>query len=180
MAIVTINSVDYDTYATIAEASEYLSADFVLASVWSGLTSDQQAQVLVSSARRFDTLSWKGDKTSDSQPLAWPRSNTTITGVDDSAIPEDIVNASIMYAALVAQTPDLLSAQNQSSNTKRLKAGSAEIEYFSATSGSIMPTRVNQLLLKYLDLGTFSLFQAYGFEEDFTLSESDYDLTEGF
>jgi len=135
MASVTINGNAYNTYATVAQADAYLAAS-ISNDVWSAATPDQKAIYLVESARVLDRQNWKPD-------FDTFQKRSTVEG---------IINGSIELAALFAAgETDSLSNASTSSSTKRLKAGSAEVEYFkSFETSQRFPTRVMELVGKYL------------------------------
>jgi hypothetical protein len=151
MATVTIDAIDYDTYADIADADEYLAADFG-ASLWRAeLDDDQKARAEVTSTRILNRLIWAGDKTDPDQPLAWPRTGTGISGVDDDEIPQPIIDASIVLAKLIHAGQNIDDQASTDSGVKRQKAGSVEIEYFLPTTDpQRLPVSVMELIGLYL------------------------------
>ena len=176
MATVTIGGNSYDTYSDVATADLYLAADFALSAGWSGLTADQKGQALVSATRYLDTFNWVGVKTSDAQPLEWPR--TGVDGQDPNTVPADIVNGSIELAALIANGTTDQNAVNSGNNQKRAKAGSAEIEYFSPSDKNSpkLPVRVNDLVAKYFgSSGSMTLYTGGNCDQYFGTSNSKYD-----
>lgn len=127
MPTVSIGSAnEYEVYADTATADEYLEAS-ITAEAWRDADATTKARALVSATRWIDGLRWAGAKADDSQPLAWPRSG--IDGVDESAVPVEIEQASIALAALLADDPDFQTTMTQAV-ARMLKAGSVAIEYF--------------------------------------------------
>ena len=176
MATVTINGETYETYADVATADTYLNADLALSAGWSALSTDDKGRALVGATRVFDTLDWKGKKTSDSQPIEWPR--TGIDGVDPNVIPDDIIAGNVTYAAQIGADPTIVNNQNSGNNQKRAKAGSAEIEYFSPSDKNSpkLPVRVNDLVAKYFgSSGSMSLYTGGNCDQYFGTSNSKYD-----
>lgn len=149
MPTITLSGNDYDSYVSVADADVYLAADLQYAAIWSTLTTDQKGQALITATRALDELSWLGEKTSSSQALEWPRSSTGITTVDDDAVPSDIVSATSLYGVILSSDSTLLE-QEASSNIKRIKAGSVELERFSRGPGPIVTKRVLDLVKPYL------------------------------
>lgn len=181
MVTITFNSTDYDAYANITTADLYLQTDAALANSWGWLTQLSKNRALITSSRYLNSLPWKGVKTSDTQPLAWPRTNTGVDGVTDNVIPEDVINGSIIYAALVANDPDILSTSTQDDNTKRLKAGSVEIEFFRYQDGPVVVKRLFDLIGKYLSgqSNIAVVFNTTGTQEP-RFDEDAFGLNEGY
>lgn len=149
----------YDTYATIEQADEYLLASATAAS-WRALTDpDDKARFLVTATRTLDRQNWLGEKTDPAQPLAWPRTGTGVAGVEDTVVPQAIINASIELAAALVDDTASVTSQNTEQTIQSLKAGSAAISYFRGAGG--VPTRfpfnVMELIRDYLD-GTSTSF----------------------
>lgn len=143
----------FDTYATVSQADDYLIAS-ATATAWRALTSEEEkARFLVSATRLFETQRWKGSKTDPAQPLAWPRTGTGISGVEDDVVPQPIINASIELAAALVDNTDITTQQTTEQTIQNLKAGSTSITFFRGAGGS--PTRfpfnVMELIRDYLD-----------------------------
>lgn len=125
MASVTIEGVEYETYASVADADAYYNADSNGES-WRSADVDTKSRALVTATRWIDSQCWKGEKLDPAQPLEFPRTEGSI---------EAIVQASIMLAGMLVVDPTLWSTLSGATvaadgGTKRLKAGSVEIEYF--------------------------------------------------
>lgn len=138
LSTITISTVDYLAYASVAEADPYLAVDPVRAAAWAAKSADQKGGLLVAASRRLDLLSYPGERTVGTQERAWPRSGVTLP--DGSAVPDDEVpvaleEATILLAGTLASTPAAAQAGTSGSNRKRVKAGSAEVEFFRSTRG---------------------------------------------
>lgn len=133
-------------------ANVYLGAK--AGSVWDAGDDEECRRCLVSAQRDLDALSWAGTKTSPSQPLSWPRTGVVRsdgTAVDPAVYPIEIVNAEYELAYVYLTAPKTLdNSQGGRGNVKRLKAGSAEIEYFTPTDPSLFPRRVLSLITQFL------------------------------
>lgn len=144
---------EFHTYATVAQADDYLLAS-VTATSWRALTSeDDKARYLISATRLFEGQPWVGSKTDPAQPLAWPRTSTGITGVEDDVVPQDIINASIELAAALVDNVDIATQQNTEQGIASLKAGSAAITYFRGAGGepTRFPFNIMEMIRQYLD-----------------------------
>lgn len=143
ISTITIGAVNYTAYASVSEADEYLAVDPVRGATWTALTADEKGARLVAATRRLDLLDWAGSKTGDegTQENAWPRTGLTYpdgTAVSTSEVPIEVENATILLAGTIAIDAKNANAGTSGTNTKRLKAGSAEIEYFRPTSGKAL------------------------------------------
>lgn len=137
MANVAIGNNTYFVYATVDEADAYLLPSSYNA-VWSALQPDQKSGYLVESARIIDRQKWKaGYDTQEKREAV-----------------EGIVNGSIVIAAMLASgETEFVANATTASTTKRLKAGSAEIENFrdfSAASKNRFPVMLMELFGQYL------------------------------
>lgn len=153
MPNVTISGSSYFSYASIAASDTYLAADPLLSAVWSPLSPDPaKGQYLVGSTRELDRVPWPGTKTDPDQDNAFPR--TGISGVDpDDDAPVWLVNATIELAGAKANGYDSANQQFTDPVAKRLRAGSVEIEYFTASIGGQplrFPLPVWELIKPYL------------------------------
>lgn len=185
MANITIGSVTYTVYADVADADEWFngSVDFA---TWDALTTDEKSRSLVTSTRMLDRQMWQGEKEDPLQALAFPR-----TGVVDCAgvavDPADtlavVTEASIILALAVFTNNALLTTASTIDLTKRLKAGSVEIEKFRASSDEIaagrFPLDVMELVGCYFS-GRSSIAGALSYGTDGVAFDADYGFSDGF
>lgn len=132
MPTVTINSVEYEVYADVATADDYMNG-MINADNWDALSDDTKARGLVGATRLLDRQKWLGQRTVDGQDLAFPRSGLTDcegTAVDEDSVPQAVVDASILLAMDLASGSEAETAATTENKAKRLKAGSVEIENF--------------------------------------------------
>ncbi len=136
---ITIATVDYISYASLVEADARLAVDPVRATAWALLTDDQKGSNLVAATNRLDLLDWGGQKTGGSvQENAWPRTGLTFkdgTDVSTSEVPHDVEDATIVLAGSITLTASESDAGTSGTNTKRVKAGSAEVSFFRPQEG---------------------------------------------
>lgn len=69
--ILTINNIDYYSYADLEDANVYNNA--IYGSTWSSLDETVQKQLLVQATRKIDGYQYSGSKLSETQPLKFPR-----------------------------------------------------------------------------------------------------------
>ena len=130
---VTISGNDYTIYGTTDRAKEYLKggingASFLL------LGSGDQARHLVQAQRLLSRQGWKSGYPVEA----------------DGTVPLGIEFGQYELAVLLVEDPDVFSQPGTGSNERRLKAGSAEIEFFSRTDGKLFPSQVLDLIKPYL------------------------------
>lgn len=147
-----------NTYATNAFADTYLG-DSIRAAAWEGLEEDQQNQSLISAARLLEKQCWLGTRTVESQPMKWPR-----TGVIDAEgiaqdpllMPLDLQRGQVELAFELSQDPTLEQSLTTGTNISRVKAGSAEVDFFRpggpfGTAGATrFPTVVQEYIGQFL------------------------------
>lgn len=159
MPQITISGNTYDTYVTVAEVDEHANGS-LNAAAWEALIADDKGRAIVTATRWIDSQCWQGAKVDPDQPLEWPRV------INEETIDVDplIARATTLLAILTAANPELpdqMTGNVETSadgGTKRLKAGSVEIEYFRNLSfivygnGSVspFPRSVMNLLGAYL------------------------------
>lgn len=83
MTTITINDIEYNSYASVEEANQYLNVKY--GSNWSTYDDDKKAILLVNSTREIDKRLYQGKKVEENQPLKFPR---IIAGVptDDNLV----------------------------------------------------------------------------------------------
>lgn len=151
--------VNANSWVSLEEADDYLDSS-VLYGDWNELGGDEQARALISAFRILDRANWAGAKTDPDQPTSHPRSGLLVDGVEvaDDEVHQLVKSAQIEYAALIGSDASLASSVtgDASAGTKRLKAGSAEIEYFNnnpnarIASSRRYPSTVHELIGAFL------------------------------
>lgn len=166
LSTITISTIDYTAYASVAEADAYLAVDPVRMTKWAALTTDQKGAYLVAATRRLDLLGWTGSKTGGaSQENQWPRTGVTYadgTAVPTDEVPVEIQNACCLLAGSIAINATTAESGTSGNNKKRVKAGSAEIEYFKPTAGSQLQDETAFRLVKDFFAGAVSTSAASG------------------
>lgn len=137
IADITIGANTYKSYASVAEADAQLAVDPVRKATWEALQDDVKGQYLVAATNRLDLLTWLGKKTGGATQLnAWPRSGLKYadgTDVSSTEVPNQLQRATILLAGSIASDPASADAGSSASTTKKVKAGSAEVEFFHST-----------------------------------------------
>ena len=130
MATITINTVDYNSFASVADADAFLAADVKRYAAWAALDADAnaKARALVTASRYLAGLDWAdGVPSYDTPPTA-------------------VVEATALLAADIAAKPSLGDDASTGSNVKRVKGGEAEVEFFRPTAGAALPPYLLRLL----------------------------------
>lgn len=143
ITVFTIDTITYNSYASVAEADAYLNIDPVREATWEALTTEEKEKKLIAATRRLDLLDWGGSKTgdADTQANAWPRTGVTYTdgtSVSTSEVPQEVEDATILLAGSIAITAAEADQGTSGSNIKTAKAGSASVTFFRATEGSAL------------------------------------------
>jgi len=190
LSTITISTIDYQAYASVAEADAYLAVDPTRSAKWATLTTDQKGTYLVAATRRLDLLGWVGAKTGGaSQELQWPRTGVNYpdgTAVATDAIPLELQNACCLLAGSIALDTSNANFGSSANNNKRIKAGSAEIEYFRPSTGTPLQDETAFNLVKIFfaaAAATSASAGAYapGSCETSTFADGNpYGLTEGY
>jgi hypothetical protein len=118
-----ISGIPFTSYASVTEADNYLLPTSANAA-WVLLTADQKKAALITATRQIDGFMFSGDKTSPTQPNKFPRTGSAYPS--STEVPIEIENAVITLAA----NPTVDIYASATSVTKKLKAGSVEVEYF--------------------------------------------------
>lgn len=146
---VTIGSTEYDVYADITTADQYLAAESG-ATAWRDEADETvKARALVSATRLIDRQQWPGERYEADQPLAWPRSGTGLSGVEDTVIPQEVIDATCVLASMIVAGVDVTGTPSTTAGSiKRQQAGSVSIEYFGdfSTTGTRLPLQVTEIL----------------------------------
>jgi hypothetical protein len=183
MATVTISTITYTVYANVATADDYFNASTQF-SDWDALTDDEKARGLVSSTRLIDRQKWLGEKTDPLQELAFPRTGLTDcdgTAIDEDTIPDAVIDASILLALDLATGSGVATSATTEDLTKRLKAGSVEIEKFRADQTTVtrFPLPIMELLGCFMS-GSITVAGSLDYGTDGCGFDGDYSFNQGF
>lgn len=133
MGSVTISGNAYDIYGTSADATIYLAAR-ISSTAWTSATTDTKSQALVTGTRLIEQyLLSRGQTVSPASAV-------------DAAI--ERANYELAYQLVV--TPNLQDQASAGNNRRRVKAGSAEVEFFWTAGGARFPAVVQSLLNGWL------------------------------
>lgn len=187
---ITIETVGYVSYASLAEADALLNVDPVRETTWEVLSDDEKGKRLVNATRRLDLLTWQGTKTGaeDVQLNQWPRTGLVYpdgVAVSTVEVPQEVEDATILLAGSIAITAAAADAGTSGTNVKSVKAGSAQVQFFRQQAGKpLQDETAFKLVLQWLEASTTSASLgplATGADEDSTFADVDqWGVTRGF
>lgn len=150
-----------NSYASVSDADAYF-ATRLGASGWTSLTgsagTDTKGQALITATRMIDRQRWAGVPATGNNvnsSLAWPRSGVTDKygdAVTSTGLPTDLVIGCEELALSLLEDESVQDTVAGGSNTKRVKAGQVEVEFFRPTLGVLgrFPQVVQELLSQFL------------------------------
>lgn len=123
MTTITINNIEYNSYASVEEADWYLNVKY--GSNWSTFDDDKKAILLVNATREIDKREYQGVKVDEKQPLKFPR---IIAGVqtDDELVKQACIELADGLALTSTGTSG--GAANLQA-IKSMKVGNTDIEF---------------------------------------------------
>lgn len=136
MEVVTIDSLAFEAYRSVAQTTTYLAAAQHAGTTWSSATETEQGQALVTMTRILDRQKWKSDY--DTQA--------------EREVVADIQNACMEGALALLAGAEFQSTQSTAQQIQSLKAGSVALTYFRGAEGAAhrFPVIVHELLRDYL------------------------------
>lgn len=144
MGSVAISGNDFDVYSEtsdpITDAKVYMSAK-IGAGAWGDAEKLDQRQALVTATRWIERYL--------TAQLTDP---ATVPDPADTPAPIQVSEATYETAFVLIGTPTAQDQATTGSNKKRVKAGSAELEFFRPTDGTPFPTIAQQLLNEFLNI----------------------------
>jgi Putative DnaT-like ssDNA binding protein len=133
-----------ESYVSVAYVDTY--ATNIGDATWATLTTAQQEQACRKATRYMEAkwrLRWKGNKTLETQALAWPRYNVLDEDgyvVDSDDVPQAVEHACSEAALLAGASVDL--EPDVSRIKKSVRAGSVEVEWFPGSDPYTVRTKV--------------------------------------
>jgi hypothetical protein len=160
MGTVVIFGRTLNVYGTFTGANDYLMTSRRFGASWRALSEEDQQGILVDVARNLNLRGWKGEKTSPAQALAWPRTGATDENGDDiasSVTPDQIVEASYVFAGLLALRPGALGQGSPTPALMSLREGPVSASFYApgpnpTADASGLPTlaEVDAMIVGYL------------------------------
>ena len=148
-----------NSYVTLEEADLYM-IDRIDVTPWEVAANEDRAKALVTATSLLDLKYFIGTTTSESQPLAWPRSgvqyadarSNRIITVGDNIIPSGIKKATYELALHLLANEEILTSKEQT--FERIKVGPIEIEDSASDFQSVpvIPSLVNDILKPFIKL----------------------------
>lgn len=157
-----------NAFISLADADSYF-LDNLSHDSWISFTTTQRSRAIITSASQIDQL----------------LINDCKLPIDPGEIVATVAQANAELALQMLLDPKVIDQSNTDSNTKKVKAGSAEVEFFRPTSGPRFPTVVMNLLKASgcIGSGSAGISGAYASgtcdESSFSNTEA-YNKTEGY
>lgn len=151
ISTITLSTLDFIAYASVEEADRLMLVDPVRGTKWAAKTPDQKGAALVAATNRLDLFSYQGSKTGSPQENQFPRTGVTDRDgatVPDTEVPLDIANATIYLAGSIAGKASAAGMGGSGGNNRRVKAGSAEVEFFKPTKGTPLADETAYALIR--------------------------------
>lgn len=145
-----------NSFVEVTDADTYL-ADSIRGGTWTdpSTTNTKKEQCLVTAYRMLERASWDGLPTGSQ---FFPRSGLVDAdgnAIDDSVVPQFMKDAQIELGNFFLTDSTIETQINTGSNVSRVKAGSAEVEFFATqTMGTRFPIVVHELIGRYLKSST--------------------------
>lgn len=153
--VATPGGTDSNAFCDVATADTY-HIDKLFNQDWDDFATLKKADALIQATFILNSLDWYGSVDPDSgQALRFPRKDLLDKdGRELTGIPTFLVIATCELALKLLRSEDV----SQPVGTKRVKAGSVEMEYYEAPfSGSMLPTFVQYVVRPYLLSGLNSV-----------------------
>lgn len=198
MAYVTSLTIGSDTFsvysitnssgAALTDANTYFAGSLgAAASAWTAASDTNKKKALVTAQRFIDrAVEFSGEKTSSSQPLQWPRDGASCDGesIADGTTPDGVALAEFELAGALLVSAQSLTSTGTGSNVRRVKAGSAEVEFFTPTINTETDTRIPQPAWDYVKClvasSGFGAGEAFGSDETTAFRTCDDERSKGF
>ena len=136
VSTVIIGTDSFSIYGTNAGADSYLNARAGVGTTWTGLSEDDQNRALVSATRQLDLQTYEGTITAAAIAAGnqFPRTGLTDRDGNDpgsASEPPEVTQATYELAYQASQSSSVVTTGGTPGQEfRRLKAGSAEVEYF--------------------------------------------------
>lgn len=147
--ITTIGGTTSNSYVTLTEAEEYLTAKIVN-ELWNALPDTDKSGLLISAARQLDLFYWQGVVTSSTQALQWPRLgiiNRHGWPVLQDELPTDLKAAQIELAYSLALGNYALEPDTTATEFQSVAIGDLAVTY---RDNPITATSLPKIINKYL------------------------------
>lgn len=144
-----------NSYASLADADNFLIADAKTYAVWTGLADDtaREMQLVMATSYLDDNYQWFGHKTGpgltppEDQVLKWPRRGMVDcegTCISDSVIPRELKKACVLLAVWLLSNDG--NETMEAEQIKRFRSDEVEIEFQDGYSGRLAPAFLTKLL----------------------------------
>lgn len=148
-----------NSYASAITVTTYLQDRYGASNVFVASTTAVKEQYILQAMDLIEHRyieSWKGDRVSISQVLAWPRSGVHVDGVliSSTSIPSRLIAAVAELAKRLADGIDIYPDLPTEGDTKREKVGPIEVEYRDFSQNPLNPWLIVNDILRSLLQGS--------------------------
>lgn len=139
-----------NSYADVAFADQYFSSHPFYADAWADLDTSKKAFLLISASADLDAMfNWKGNPSSTTQGLRWPRTN--VYSVDDvliarNSIPLNLRKATCEQARYLSSTESNPDASVDTGGVTELKVDVITLKFGDSTSTKAVPKGASRWL----------------------------------
>lgn len=149
-----------NSYVDLTTADAYLAFSAQRAA-WAALDGDSKVAALVQAARMLNGASWKGEKVSVHQPLAWPRygvmdsdartawsplESRHVSAYGDDVVPQAVKDAQCELAILQAAADRAGDQDSDGIKSVKVGKGALEVEFDAATRPTTFGNMVNSII----------------------------------
>lgn len=157
----TVGGANSNSFITVATANS-IAENTLNVTTWTGASADDKARALIMSTTDLQPLAWVGTRATETQALAWPRTDAVINGrtIADNVIPREIQQATfdlalsiLAGAAATSGSGDLVPGV-PNGDLKRLKLDVLELEWRDEGLPSNRTSTYSQLVSRAPSLST--------------------------
>ena len=117
---VTINTEEYDVYATVSDANNYFAVTY--GNEWSDIAATTKPKLLISATKYIDRQNWQGEKVDKEQSLQFPRI------INDEQTDENLLMEACCEIAMSFYNNDT-SVSLSMPNVQNVKLGDSSISF---------------------------------------------------
>lgn len=156
----TVGGANANSFITVATANDYAN-NALSVTAWTGATTDDKSRALIMATTDLQPLAWVGTRATDTQALAWPRTDAVINGrpIADDVIPREVQQATFDLALSILEGTSATGGGDlvpgvPNGDLKRLKLDVMELEWRDEGLPSNRTSTYSQLVSRAPSLST--------------------------
>lgn len=185
MAFLVWPDASANSYVSVAAADTYFEL-LLHADNWTAATTGTKEKALATATNMMDRKNWQGSKTSDSQPLEWPRTGVTDKNGDvvaSDSLPQALLDGCCELAlSLINDATVQTAAATGGDNVKSMTTGKTSVDFFSPSSpipsGATFPAIAQEYLGQFLALSSTAIPYVDGTDVESEFDDDDRQLRE--